>query len=250
MSSLPDTDEDPFLITSPLAIRALLRSIQRHASLLRMYISGNPDQSLITTILALDDSEQRVMVDCSQDADFNDRLTHARAVVFDTQLDQIHVHFMAHGFQQTTYADLPALSFPFPSSVRRIQRREFYRVEIPMGEPATCVITLADPGKSPRRIRLKLRDISAGGVALLDPENLLPHEAGSTLKNVQLTLPEVGEVTVDLEVLRVHTNVLPSKKEIVELACKFVKPSNASTLIIQSYISRLERRMIAKRRGF
>ena len=225
MSSLPDTEEDPFLITSPLAIRALLRSIQRHSSLLRMYISGNPDQSLITTILALDDSEQRVIVDCSKDTDFNERLTHARAVVFDTQLDQIHVHFVAQNIRQATYADLPALSFPFPDSVRRVQRREFYRVEIPMGEPATCVVTLANPGKSPRKVNVRMRDISAGGIALLDPDNVLPHEPGSTLKDAQLTFPEVGEVTVDLEVLRIHTTVLPNKKEIVELACKFARPS-------------------------
>jgi c-di-GMP-binding flagellar brake protein YcgR len=250
MPSTSEHDEDPFLLTAPLEIRSILRTVRRHAALVRMYVKGNPDLSIMTTVLAFDEETGRVIVDCSPDNDLNQRLLKADHVIFDTQIDRININFTASGLQACTHDNLPALSFPLPPAIRRVQRREFYRVDIPMGEPASCTIPIVEPGKAPRRAVVRMKDISAGGVALLDPENQLPHESGVTLNDVRITLPEVGEVTVDLVVLRVHTVVLPNKKEIIELACKFGEISNASLMLIQGYIGRLERRLNAKRRGF
>lgn len=250
MQSPTDPDEDPFLLTSELEIRSILRSVRRHAALMRMFIHGNPDQSIMTTILATDDETGCFIVDCSPDAELNERLIKAAAVNFDTQIDRINIQFSGSGLQACTHEGLPAISIPYPGSLRRVQRREFYRVEIPVGEPASCTIQIVEPGKTPRRAEVKMKDISAGGLALLDTDNRLPHQSGTTFRGVRLTLPEVGETTVDLEVLRVHTLILPNKKEIVELACKFTNVSNATEMLVQGYIGRLERRLNAKRRGF
>ena len=250
MPSPSDRDEDPFLITSELEIRSILRSVQRHASLLRMYMQGNPDQSITTTILGLDDAAQRVIVDSSSDPELNARLVKAPVIAFDTQVDHVNIHFTATGLEISTYDALPAFSFPSPTVLRRIQRREFYRVDIPLGEPASCTIPIMEPGKPPRHAVVKMKDISAGGVALLDTDKQLPHQSGVIFRNVLLALPETGQASVDLGVLRVHTAVLPNKKEIVELGCEFVGIPKATTTLIQNYIGRLERRLNAKRRGY
>ena len=249
MSSHTDS-EDPFLITQDLEIRSILRLLQRHAALVRMYVRGNADQSIITTILAFNEETGRIIVDCSQEAELNELLTKAPEVIFDTQLDHVNIHFSAQGLESTTYDGLPAISFPSPAALRRVQRREFYRVDVPLGEPASCTIPVPQADQTLRHVELALKDISSGGVALLDKDNSVPHENGRVFNNARLTLPEVGEVTVDLEVLRIHTNVLPNKKEVVELGCKFVNIPNATLNVIQSYIGRLERRLNAKRRGY
>lgn len=250
MPSISEHDEDPFVLTSPLEIRSILRTVQRHAILIRMYIKGDTDQSIMTAILAFDDVSNHVIVDCSADAELNQRLINAHTVMFETQVDRIHVSFAAKELQNCTHDGLPAFSFALPESMRRVQRREYYRVDIPMGEPATCTITVVEPRQAPRRAVVKIKDISAGGLALVDSDNVLPHQSGVTFNNAQLTLPEVGEVAVDIDVLRVHTTVLPNKKELVELACKFVDISNPSSMLVQGYIGRLERRLNAKRRGY
>lgn len=252
MQSPSDRDDDPFLITSELEIRSILRSLQRHATLTRMYIRGNSEQSIMTTVLELDDDAQRLIVDCSSDAALNTRLAQASAIQFDTQLDQVSIHFSGENLELIDYEAQPAFSVPYPASLRRVQRREFYRVDIPLGEPLTCTIPITEPGKPPRRIQARLKDLSAGGVALLelDTASKLPHQTGITFKNVTLTLPETGEVTVDLVVLRVHTQVLPNKKELIELGCKFENISKTDSTLIQHYIGRLERRLNAKRHGF
>ncbi len=250
MSNQLDNDEDPFRVDSDLEIRSVLRSVQRHAVLVRMYSHGQPSQSILTTILDLDEERKRVVVDCAPDSELNTRLLKASTIEFDTQIDQISIHFSAEALQEDVHDDLPAFSFPYPQSLRRIQRREYYRVEIPVGEPVSCMIPIVEPGKPPLRVTAKLKDISAGGVALIDVDNQLPHESGSTFREARLALPEVGEALVNLQVLRVHTVDLPSSKKIVELGCKFVNLPNSTTLQIQSYIGRLERRLNAKRRGF
>jgi len=250
MLSPTDLDDDPFLIASELEIRSVLRSIQRHASLLRMYMRGNPDQSIMTTILALDDENQRFIVDCSSDAELNARLVASPAVVFDTQVDHVNIHFVGDNLESCMHDGLPALSVPYPKTLRRLQRREFYRVDIPVGEPLSCTIPVTEPGKPPRRAVVRMKDISLGGVALLDTEGQLPHQSGITFKDAVLSLPETGEVTVDLVVLRVHTEILPNKKEVVEFGCRFDGISKADSMLVQHYIGRLERRLNAKRRGF
>lgn len=250
MMNPADTDDDPFLITSELEIRSILRSIQRNNALVRMYARGNPDQSIMTTILELDDSSGRVIVDNSPDEDLNTRLTRAPSIIFDTQVDHVNIHFSGGNLERTTYEDAPALSLPYPTSLRRIQRREYYRVEIPLGEPISCTVPYVEPGKPLRHVGVRVKDLSAGGLALIDTDAQLPHKAGITFDGVVLTLPETGEATVNLTVLRVHAHELPNKKEVVELGCKFVDLSRADATLIQHYIGRLERRLNAKRRGF
>lgn len=250
MPSSVDLDDDPFIITSELEIRSILRSLQRHATLLRMYTRGNTDQSIMTTILALDDDAQRLIVDASPDDDLNTRLERSSALLFDTRLDSVNIAFPGEDLQPCLHEDLPAFSLPYPTKLRRIQRREFYRVDIPVGEPASCTLVLIDPGKPARRVSVRMKDISAGGVALLDMDSQLPHENGILLPEAVLTLPEAGEATVDLEVRRLLTATLPNKKEIVELGCAFISIDNPTRLLIQNYIGRLERRLNAKRHGF
>ncbi|NYT23878.1 flagellar brake protein [Alcaligenaceae bacterium] len=250
MPTQTDQDEDAFLISAPLEIRSILRSIERHEALLRMHRPGSPDQSIMTTILAFDPAADRVIIDCSPDPEFNGKLLKADAVVFDTQVDRINIQFVGSELESCTYDGLPALSFPYPEKLRRIQRREFYRVEIPVGEPASCIILLAEGGRPPQKVTVRMKDISAGGVALLDTDNLLPHQSGIIFRDATLALPEVGDVPVKLCVMRIHAFELPNKKEIIELGCSFNDIPKATSTLIQGYIGRLERRLNAKRLGY
>ena len=63
MPSTSEHDEDPFLLTAPLEIRSILRTVRRHAALVRMYVKGNPDLSIMTTVLAFDEGASAEVVD-------------------------------------------------------------------------------------------------------------------------------------------------------------------------------------------
>src|SRR5690606_22843612 len=152
----------------------------------------------------------------------NTRLTRAPSIIFDTQVDHVNIHFSGGNLERTTYEGAPALALPYPTALRRIQRREYYRVEIPLGEPISCVVPYVEPGKPLRRARVAVKALSAGGPALIHTGAQLPHQAGSTFDGVVLTLPELGVVTVNRTGLRVHKHKLPAIEEVVEQGFKFV----------------------------
>lgn len=244
-----DDDEDPFLVTSDLEIRSILRTLQRQEILVRMFAAQNPTLSVMTTILGFDEDWSNVYVEASSDDSTNERLQQAVVIEFETQVNQASVSFTTGRVALCEYAGGPAFRFPLPASITRVQRREFFRVQIPAGEPINCMIPIVEKGQAPRRAFAKVKDISAGGVALLDVDNMLPHEPGITFREARLNLPELGPAVVDLAVVRVNYREL-DRRRVAELGCQFIDPSSSSSVLIQSYISRLERRMIARMRGF
>lgn len=236
---------DPFLVSSPLGITAVLRSVAAQKSLVHMRIDGH-ERALITTVLHVDQESRCIMVDASSDEVFNKRLGSAQAVHFDAMVDKIHVLFSTGQATAQPFEGRSAFRVPYPDSLRRMQRRENYRVDIPVSWPLLCQIT-ASPGQS---IQLRVKDISASGVALLDPEPLLNVTPGTIFQACQLDLGDLGTLTTGLQVSRVHKEAAGDAKPVRVVACEFVALPAAGSVMLQNYIVRLERKLNARRRGF
>ncbi len=247
-SSATNDEEDPFLVTSRLEIQSLLRSIEEKKALLRMHVEGRT-VAIITTILEIDAGNDTLIVDNSADEDFNRRISSAEKVSFETNLDKVRIQFSVHQVSPCLHDDLPALRIPFPESIRRVQRREYYRVDIPVSEPALCTLSIAD-GKGAKNVKLKIQDISAGGISVLDNDHLLDNSLGTVYKDCSLELPEAGTVVTGLQIMRSLDETLLNDKKIRLLGCKFHNLSNPMNFIVQQYIGKLERKLNAKRRGF
>ncbi|MGP1614322.1 MAG: flagellar brake protein, partial [Pollutimonas bauzanensis] len=200
-SSAANDGEDQFLVTSRLEIQSLLRSIEEKKALLRMHVEGR-SVAIITTILEIEPDGNTLIVDNSADEDFNRRISSAEKVSFETNLDKVRIQFSVHRVSPCLQDNLPALRIPFPESIRRVQRREYYRVDIPVSEPALCTLSIAD-GKGARKdVKLQIQDISAGGVSILDNEHLLDNSLGTIYKDCTLDLPEAGTVVTGLQIKR------------------------------------------------
>lgn len=244
---LPD-DEDPFVITAPLEIRGLLRSIQQNKALLRMHVKDGI-ASAVTTILEVNPREQTLIVDTAPDEVVNKRLLSADQVEFETSLDKVQVQFSSVQLQPCEQAGQPALRMQIPDSMRRIQRREYYRVETPVTEPPRCTFTVDHLGQ-PATVCLSVKDMSAGGLAVVDNDHELDTEWGTVYQDCLLELPQIGQVQTTLKVVQYKDESLPGDKERRLVGCQFVHPSNALQVKVQNYISGLERKLSAKRRGY
>ncbi|NYT63385.1 flagellar brake protein [Alcaligenaceae bacterium] len=241
-------DDDPFLITSMLEVQSLLRSLEEKGAMLRMHIEGRT-VAIITTILEVDPDTQTVIVDNSTDEDFNRRIASAEKISFETNLDKVRIQFSVPRATPCLQNNLPALQVPFPESIRRVQRREYYRVDIPVSEPASCSIKLpADAGG--KTVKFNIKDISAGGISVLDNDHLLDNAMGTVYADCQLDLPDAGTVITSLRIMRSLDEQQNNGKATRLLGCKFFNLSNPMIFIIQQYIGKLERKLNAKRRGF
>ncbi|MDS1140493.1 flagellar regulator YcgR PilZN domain-containing protein [Pusillimonas sp. SM2304] len=246
--SVADDNGDPYQTSSQLEIVRLLRSIEARKALLRMHLKGRA-VAIVTTILEVDAANHRLIVDVSSDPDFNERIIKAQSVTFDTMLDKIHIQFSTTDITPCLQDNLPALSMPIPQTLSRIQRREYYRVDTPVTHPASCKIPIKGEHGTIEH-SLIVKDISAGGVSLVDADHILDNSKGATYKHCKLELPEVGSVVTELRVMRSQDESLANDVERRVIGCKFVNLPNPMQIMVQHYIGLLERKLNAKRRGF
>ncbi len=238
-------EDDQFLLTSRLEIQSLLRSIEEKKALLRMHVADRT-VAIITTILEVDPAGSTFIVDDSADEGFNRRISDAEKVLFETNLDKVRIQFSVQKITACLQDGRPALRAPFPESIRRVQRREYYRVEVPVTEPAWCTIPMPE-GKS---IKLEIKDISAGGISVLDKSHLLDTSEEMLYKDCRLELPDAGTVVANLQIKRSRQETLSNDKKVHMLGCRFHDLSNPMHFTVQQYIGKLERKLNAKRRGF
>ncbi len=241
-------EEDPFLVSSPLEILSILRSIESRRALLRMHIEGR-EVAIITNILEIDAAANSFIVDNSADEDFNRRLTSAELVSFDTNIDRVRIRFSTAQVTSCMQDGMPAIRVPIPESLQRIQRREYYRVNIPVSNRASATFTIRDE-KGERTVKFELKDISAGGISIFDNAHVLDNSLGTLYKNCRIELPGAGIVETHLMVMRSLDEILFNGKESRLIGCRFFELSNPMNFIVQQYIGKLERKINAKRRGF
>lgn len=246
-SFMDDTDER-YTVSSRLEIQSLLRDAQKKNALLRMHVKGR-SAAIITTILDIEGDTGSLVVDNSSDEGFNQRIVSADTVSFETLLDKVRVIFSSNQVSACMHDNRPALRLPIPDSLTRIQRREFYRVETPVTNPPRCTFMFELP-KGPGRVSLEVRDVSAGGICVLDNQHQLDNAKGTLYPACELSLPDVGQVITDLRIVRSVDEEGVNGKERRLLGCKFVALPSPMQMRVQHYIGMLERRLNAKRRGF
>ena len=128
------------------------------------------------------------------------------------------------------------LAIPIPDSMLWIQRRQFYRVRVPLGVPAYLEVDKNSGGFD----KFTLHDISAGGLAFIDVDNRFKLEPGTLIENCRLFLPEHANGEITLEV-KGSFPVNRNKREAGQrVGCTFVNLNMGFGAHIQRYIHTLE----------
>ncbi len=128
----------------------------------------------------------------------------------------------------------------------REQRREFFRVQVPVRNPATWTVT--DPSMDLSGTTFPVHDISAGGLRLVDADLLLGETVDQTVVG-RLDMPGFQSVEVALHVLRVDQTLVSGTRYSQTVAGRYVDLSTNRQIPILQYIGELERAMMARRRA-
>lgn len=239
----------PFRIQSRRQIIVLLEGVRAQRQLVKMSASGS-SEAVLTSILAVDEDEGSVWFDAAPSKTHNHKLANCERIAFETKLDQIRLLFTTGQAEPDDYQDYPALRVPLPQNIVRIQRRQFYRVAIPLTSP--ILVAFSAPGTPEKPLEkpamVSLLNISMGGIAVVDEAYVLTDVPGVVYEHCVLALPG-GSVTVSLEVMNVAQVKLANGKMVHHLGCRFTNISNASEAVIQRFILKLERDQNAKMTG-
>ncbi|NVM75445.1 c-di-GMP-binding flagellar brake protein YcgR [Duganella sp. SG902] len=235
-----------FEVESRREIFALLRGIGEKNQLIRMLIHGEADVC-VTSILDVDEPGNAVYLDCSIDQEQNKRILASRQLSFETTLDKVRILFAADQIEATTHEGNPAFRIPFPETLIRLQRREYYRIATPVTNPVRVQIAL--PAELGGPTTFPLADISCGGIAILDNKMLLGDAIGKNYADCRIDLPEIGQVTTALQVRNSLDLTLLNNKTNRRLGCEFVNIPRGMLAYVQRYITRLERERNARIAG-
>ena len=180
------------------------KQIIRHLSLLfksKCLISarfGTNNESYITTLLAINEGDNSLILDYGPKEDLNQHILNVDKVVFNTEYNGIKVSFAGSSLKKVSHKGEPAFSMAIPNSLYWLQRREYYRVKPLIIKPSYCQLIVED--KKP--VNLKLYDISLTGFAMLNlskeiSDLLVP---GKSFEQCKLILSDAGETMVSFEI--------------------------------------------------
>jgi c-di-GMP-binding flagellar brake protein YcgR len=232
-------DDSAYVLKSRAEIVHVLRDLIRTRALTTVHMSG-AQGTLVTPLLAIDEEAGEVIFDCSGNQALNRDVQRATKLLFVSAQDKVKIRFSTAVARVATWRGDEAFAVPIPAELLRLQRREFYRVLAPVSRPVQCVVPVT-VGEKCRYVEARVYDIGLGGVALIAQPDEIAVQPGTCYENCRIALPDAGNIVVTLEVRSTLEMKLANGKPALRIGCRFVRPSAATSSLIQRYTMRLER---------
>jgi flagellar brake protein len=230
-----------FTVHSRTEILFLLRAIQKRKLLVNLDLSGSR-QIIVTTVLGVNEVKNTVILDSASNDVLNQELISGpdKRTEFIAQLDGVTISFATGPVELCTYDKLPALRIALPKSLIRLQRREHFRVQLPIANPVKCILPSVS-ADNPEPITAHIVDIGGGGVAITDADGRLGTETRRILHNCKLLLSESNTITTTMEVrnsaqIRLHNGAFQTR-----LGCMFIDFPQDMVSRLQRFIMDIER---------
>ncbi|MHB8759146.1 MAG: flagellar brake protein, partial [Thiobacillus sp.] len=209
-----------YTLHSKAEILFQLRALQKRKVLVNLDLRGSR-QIVVTSVLAVNEADNSVILDSARGDALNHELLAGKGAEFVAQLDGVSISFGVGAVSLCEYEKLPALRIPVPASLVRLQRREHFRVPLPIANPVRCLVPPpSDDSREP--ITTHLVDIGCGGVALTDINAGLGTETGRLLPGCRLLLPDTDAIVTTLEICNSAQIRLQNGAFQTRLGCKFV----------------------------
>jgi c-di-GMP-binding flagellar brake protein YcgR len=227
-----------------------LRSIGERNQLLRITVDDETE-AIVASILKIDEPHGLVIFDSVPGALQNQRILHSDNISFETLLEHIRILFFVTKIDSCMFENLPAFCFAIPTSLIRLQRRDFYRVLTPLANPICCTITIPhEVGEGANTVVVALQNVSGGGIAILDEKRQLDPTIGRIYKDCRIELPGGTLIVTTLQIRNLQDITLANGETIRRLGCLFIDLPKSMMSAVQRYITKLERQQNAKATGF
>ncbi|MBC3920446.1 flagellar brake protein [Undibacterium sp. CY18W] len=155
-----DEIEDKFFLLGQREILGALNELAHRREPVTVYFNDGK-QFIVTMILSA--RSDGLVFDVGGDAGSNKRLEQAKTCVFLAFPDGIRVQFSGVDPQPFTWGDQDAFWVPIPKRVVRMQRREYFRNQLPIIDP--LMVKLYDD-KGQMIANWPIYDLSVGGLSV------------------------------------------------------------------------------------
>lgn len=230
-------EEKSFLITSIKEILFILHTIEHKQTRSALYYNDGSN-SLITALLAVDESG--LWLSPSDQDSVNREVLASDQIVFISSHYHVKIQFNSSKASLVNRNEQPALFIPLPKAILRIQRRDYFRLPVPVNSPLKCLIPTAKPEEKSIEEQIIIMDISVGGIALVCEERGIELKPGEIHHQCHIELPDVGTLTASIEVRNSFEVKTPDGQLQKRAGCEFLKLDGAMAIMLQRYISNMQ----------
>ena len=207
-----------------------LRQLGKKNSLISLHFG---EQSMLSTVVDVLTDKSLLVLDYGGNEEINQKLLKHNKATIKTDYDGITAQFSVKDIRKARLQGKASFACPLPESVLWVQRRDFYRVRIPLSEVVTCELIHGDNN----RTEYPVLDISTGGIALFDINDELELEPGNTFHNCKLTMGDHSTAIINLEI-RSHILKNPNDpSEGKRCGCAFLNLTGGIESEVQKFIN-------------
>ncbi len=243
---LDHSDYSRYLLSERNEILQVLKALIEQMAQVTLFFNEGKDL-LPTALIAVD--QDGLVLDYGPSPDVNQRAQEADKLFAITSQDRVKVQFVLRGLKRIDYEGQPAFRAPFPESVLRLQRREYYRLTMPVTRPLVCQIPVTQANGQLKVLGFNAVDISGGGVALAFDAKSPSLALEVDFPGCVIDLPDVGRIVATLRVKAVLDITLRSGAQLQRAGCQFVNLPGPMLTLIQRYILKVERERKARESG-
>lgn len=220
-----------YMLHSRGEIMQKLRQLGKKNSLITLHFDNHSMLSTVVDVLA---DRNLLVLDYGADEKLNQKLISYNKATVKTDYNGITAQFKIKDIQKARLQGKPSFACALPEEVLWVQRRESYRVKIPLSEQVTCEIMHNEDNS----VIYPVLDISTGGIALFDKNDEL--EVGNSFKNCKLILGEHKATYIDLEIRTQIPEITYNKEEGTRCGCGFLNMSSDFDVSLQKFINMVE----------
>ncbi|MDR1229634.1 MAG: flagellar brake protein [Azoarcus sp.] len=238
-----------YLLRGRQQIRHLLQDMIDARALISVHILPGA-LSFLSTLITLSEDEEWLFLDASPNETLHRRALEAERLLCITQLNKIRIQFRVPNGTEVLVDGHIALAAPIPLEILRLQRRDAFRLVVPISHKLKCLLPESERETDEtenhgRTIEVSVIDLSASGLSLELPASKTAPGVGDIIDGCHLKLP--GErVNVSLEVRNHGRRILSDGKEVLRLGCSFIALPVHIANQIQRYIYQTEREIRAR----
>lgn len=235
---MKEADQEQYLKRGTLAVLGVMKDLLRlQTPLLVRFARGQ----FISRMLAAD--EDCLLFDLGSNNLDNEYALTSDDLSITAETYGAKVEFsLASSLERVEFEGLPAFSAPLPELLWQIQRREFFRVCAPLEPQFWCHTLWPDGSKT----RLRLQDLSLGGIGVLVDEPLPEGlQNGDSFNPFRVELGEYGIFEVPVKLLHISERCMVTRKNETRitprLSFRFATLNPAQERQLQQIIFALER---------
>lgn len=228
-------DVEKYFLHSKGEIVQKLRLLAKSKSSISGFFNHGNNFFLTAVVDVLRDKNILVL-DISPDPALNEKIVNADNIVFKTKHLGVTAQFKAQSIQTAKFHGQHLFACAIPDDLIWVQRREHFRVRVPLSSNALFQIK-ADQGDI---TEYRIIDVSGGGIAIADEAYALKVEAGDELNNVDLFFDNELSCTTDLIVQNTLPLYFDKPTEGQRIGCHFNGLRTDFSAELQRYINQLD----------